>query len=148
VKRAALFVAVAVLAGCGSSRTSTLYDGGGWRVTLQGEKAEVLHRVGGRWVVAPAGVTLEILGPRPNAVAPNPPQVAVAIRSKSPLEQLFLWVDGNRLIEKGGGSATNFTMYGAPSALDAGIHTAVAYARTASSGSAVAWRFETGKPPA
>jgi len=124
-----------------------LYDGGDWRVTLQGGKAEVRHLVDGKWVVAPAGVQIQILGPKPNEVAPNPPQVAVSIKSNAPLKELFLWVDGNRLIEKGGGTATNFTMYGAPNALDEGSHTAVAYARTATGGSAVAWEFRTGKPP-
>jgi hypothetical protein len=135
-------VAIALLAGCGGSNGSTLYEGTDWRVVLKGDRAEVGHRVNGKWETDTSGaVTLEILGPKPNAVATNPPQVAVAIRSEAPLVELFLWVDGNRLIEKGGGTSTNFTMYGAPNRLDPGTHTAVAYARSASSGSAVTWKF-------
>jgi hypothetical protein len=149
MRRAALLLAVAVLAGCGGgSKVSRLYDGGEWQVTLEGQQARVLHLVDGKWTVAAAGVKIQILGPKPNKVAPNPPQVAVSITSKAPLKELFLWIDGNRLVEKGGGTATDFTMYGAPNALDQGTHTAVAYARTATSGSAIAWKFDTGKPPA
>jgi hypothetical protein len=144
VKRVAVLAAVVVLAGCGGgSGGTTLYDGEEWGVVLKGDRAEVRHLVDGKWEVDTSGaVTLRILGPEPNEAAPNPPQVAVAIRSKAPLVELFMWVDGNRLLEKGGGSSTNFTMYGAPNALDPGTHTAVAYARTASTGSAVAWKFK------
>ena len=46
-----------------------------------------------------------------------------------------------RLLEKGGGTPTNGTIYGAPLKLSPGEHTAVGYARTGFSGSAVAWTF-------
>ena len=66
------------------------------------------------------------------------------MRSTTPLVESALWVDGNRLVEKGGGTPTNGTIYGAPGELAPGTHTAVGYARTAQSGSAVAWRFVVG----
>jgi hypothetical protein len=67
--------------------------------------------------------------------------VAVALTARKPIEEAALWLDGARLIEKGGGSPTDYTMYGAPNRLDPGTHTAVGYARTATSGTAVAWTF-------
>jgi hypothetical protein len=145
VRRAVLVAAVVLLAGCGGGgkKLETLYSGGGWTVALEGGKAEVLHYVGSKWVVDRShGVKIEILGPAPGKRSlANPPQVAITMHSTTPLVESALWVDGNRLLEKGGGTPTNGTIYGAPLKLTPGTHTAVGYARTASSGSAVAWTF-------
>jgi len=144
---AALALAVGVAAsaaGCGGSGTKeeTLFSSPGWSVVLRDGRALVLRAVGGKMVVDRSHeVRIEILGPDPGELAPNPPQVAVALRSRRPLVQSFLWVDGSRLLEKGGGTPTNFTIYGAPNRLDPGEHTAVGFARTATGGSAVAWTF-------
>ena len=146
--RRALAAAAAVflLAGCGGSKMQTLYRGAAWGVDVKDGKAEVLHLVGGKWVVDTShAVEITILGPKPNELAPNPPQVAIAMHSKTPLVESALWVDGYRLFEKGGGTPTNGTIYGAPNPLPAGTHTAVGYARTAFGGTAVAWTFTVKK---
>jgi hypothetical protein len=123
-----------------------LYSGPQWAVVLQNGKAEVLHRVGGKQVVDRSGaVKIQILGPQPGSTAPNPPQVAISMRSKTPLVESALWVDRRRLFEKGGGTPTNGTIYGAPTPLGPGTHTAVGYARSTTGGSAVAWRFKVSK---
>jgi hypothetical protein len=150
VRRAALLAVVAVLAGCGGgggSKTETLFSGAGWTVTLRDGKAEVLRQVGGKWVPDRSNaVKIEILGPRPGeTLTSNPPQVAISMRARNPLVESALWVDGNRLLEKGGGTPTNGTIYGAPLKLSPGKHTAVGYARTAFNGSAVAWTFTVPK---
>lgn len=144
---------LALLAGCGGSgggdgtpkhSGETLYTSNGWTITLDGAKATLYHYVGNRWVVDRShAVRIEILGPKPNRVAPNPPQVAIAMRSKQPLVESALWVDDLHLFEKGGGSPTNGTIYGAPAnPLDPGRHVAVGYARTAYGGTVVAWVFQ------
>jgi hypothetical protein len=90
-------------------------------------------------------VTLTILGPQPGAMATKLPQVAIQFSAKTPFVESGLWVDGLELVEKGGGSPTRGTIYGAPAAsLKAGEHVAVGYARTALSGHAVAWVFNVG----
>jgi hypothetical protein len=151
VKRIGLFAAVVALAGCGGgggAKTETLYSSQDWSVVLNGGKAEVLHRVNGKFVVDTShAVTIGILGPKPGSHASNPPQVAISMHSKTPLVESSIWLDGNVLYVKGGGSPTNGTIYGAPSVLAAGTHTAVGYARTAFGGTAVTWTFTTGPPP-
>jgi hypothetical protein len=145
VKRFALLVSVVlVLAGCGGGKHElTLYTSNGWTVTLRGHKATLHHYVGGKWVVDRShAVEIAILGPKPDGSAPNPPQVAITMHSRQPLVESALWVDDLHLLEKGGGSPTNGTIYGAPAnALDPGTHVAVGYARTAYGGSVVAWVF-------
>jgi hypothetical protein len=159
VKRVAALGVVVLLAGCGGggheatttaltgpeARTdqTTLYTSNGWTVVLRRHKALLYHYVGNKWIVDRShAVKIEILGPDPNELAPNPPQVAIAMRSKQPLVESALWVDDLHLFEKGGGSPTNGTIYGAPAnALDPGTHVAVGYARTAFGGSVVAWVF-------
>jgi hypothetical protein len=147
MRRAALLVAVAVLAGCGGgggSKVDTLYSGGEWVVDLNKGKAEVQHLVNGKWVVDRSGsVKIDILGPKPGeTLTGNPPQVAISMHSQTPLVESALWLDGNRLLEKGGGTPTNGTIYGAPAnALDPGTHVAVGYARTTTTGTAVSWTF-------
>ena len=139
MKRAALLVSIALLAGCGgSSGKQTLLTDGPWNVVLDHGKAQALYN--GKPAPS-AGLKVEILGPNPGQVAPNPPQVAIAMHAKSALVDYLLWVDGNRLLTKGGGSSTNYTIYGAPNALPAGTHTAVGFARTGTSAVAVAWTF-------
>ncbi len=140
------FATVVLLAGCGGSgsKVETLYSGGDWVVDLNDGKAEVQHHVNGKWVVdRSGGVKIEILGPDPGeALTANPPQVAITMHSSTPLVESALWLDGNRLFEKGGGTPTNGTIYGAPAnALEPGQHVAVGYARTATTGTAVSWTF-------
>jgi len=148
MRGAVVLVAVVVLAGCGGGgkKVETLYSGAGWTVTVQDGKAQVLHYVGNKWVVDRShGVKIAILGPKPGERSlANPPQVAITMHAKTPLVESALWVDGNRLLEKGGGTPTNGTIYGAPLKLSSGTHTAVGYARTAFTGSAVAWTFSVG----
>jgi len=142
-----LLVVCALLAGCGGGgagdKGDTLYSGAAWTVTLKDGKAHVWRYVGDKWVIDRSrGVKIEILGPKPGeTLTANPPQVAITMRATTPLVESALWVDGKRLLEKGGGTPTNGTIYGAPLKLSPGEHTAVGYARTASSGSAVAWTF-------
>lgn len=133
-------------AGCGSSKsappTSTIYQGAEWAVVVKGGRATALHRVGGGWRPDRSGrVTVRFLGPR-GTVTPVF-QVAAELSAKAPLVESALWVDGVELLEKGGGlSARRGTIYGAPVApLRRGRHVAVAYARTATSGTAVARVF-------
>ena len=162
MRRASLLAAVVVLAGCGGGgggggtssgeqppphKGKTLYSSNGWTVTLAGDKATLWHYVGGKWVVDRShAVKLGILGPDPDKTAPNPPQVAITMHSKQPLVESALWVDDLHLFEKGGGSPTNGTIYGAPAnPLPPGKHVAVGYARTAFGGSVVAWTFQVPK---
>jgi hypothetical protein len=145
VKRVGILAVVALLAGCGGGgkKALTLYTSNGWTITLDRHRATLYHYVDGKWVVDRShAVTIEILGPKPNEAAPNPPQVAITMHSKQPLVESALWVDDLHLFEKGGGSPTNGTIYGAPAnPLDPGTHVAVGYARTAFGGSVVAWTF-------
>ena len=132
-----------------SERTSgvgpmiTLYSGAGWTVALTDGRAEVFHFVGNEWLVDHShAVKIDILGPKPGRRSlSNPPQVAITMKAKTPLVESALWVDGNQLLEKGGGTPTNGTIYGAPLKLTPGTHVAVGYARTAAGGTAVAWTF-------
>ena len=159
VRWIALAALVAMLAGCGGSSkavvTTTkttpppkpgpgkvLYQSGGWAVVVSGANARVLRLSGGRWRPDTSGlVQVAILGP--HGVAAATPQVAAELSARAPLVQSALWVDGTELLEKGGGlTPTRGTIYGAPSApLAKGKHVAVAYARTAGHGTAVAWTF-------
>ena len=68
--------------------------------------------------------------------------MAIGIKSPAPFVESALWVDGTELIEKGGGTPTDGTIYGAPAKdLAPGFHVAVGYARTATTGTALAWVF-------
>jgi hypothetical protein len=120
-----------------------LFQGGGWAVVTKGARAVAAHLLDGRWEIDRSRrVRLRILGPRPGGRAPRLPQVAIAIDAPAALAESALWVDGAELLEKGGGSATRATIYGAPAKrLRPGRHVAVGYARTASTGTAVAWAF-------
>jgi hypothetical protein len=158
VRWIALAALVATLAGCGGSSeavvtttaTTTpkpgpgkvLYQSGGWAVVVSGENARVLRLSGGRWRPDTSGlVKVAILGP--HGVAAATPQVAAELSAHAPLVESALWVDGTELLEKGGGlTPKRGTIYGAPNApLAKGKHVAVAYARTAGHGTAVAWSF-------
>ncbi|HEX7526041.1 MAG TPA: hypothetical protein VF327_07010 [Gaiellaceae bacterium] len=156
MRRIALVLLVAVLAGCGGSSkreaatTTTpkpgpgtvLYRGGAWAVVLAGGTARALRLVGGSWRPDTSGaVKVSILGP--HGTAARRPQVAAELSAKSPLVESGLWLDGTELLAKGGGLTPNRgTIYGAPNApLSAGKHVAVAYGRTAAHATAVAWSF-------
>jgi hypothetical protein len=138
-----LLVALA-LAGCGGSSAKPLYESGDWKVVVDGGKASAQHRVDGRWQADTSGaVHIAILGPRVNSAGPAMPQVAAELTAPTPLVESGLWVDGVELLEKGGSlSPRRGTIYGAPATpLAKGTHTAVAYARTATQATAVAWTF-------
>ena len=162
MKRAVTLVLCLALAGCGGSSkhaaTSTatvadttpqppghaLYAGGGWAVSVSGGTATAYHLVGGTWTADRKRlVKIAILGPRRDAHAAAIPQVAVELSAPKPLVESGIWVDGQELQVKGGGlTPTNGTIYGAPVApLARGTHTAVAYGRTGTTASAVAWTF-------
>jgi hypothetical protein len=158
VRRAAvLLLAAVLLAGCGSSSkqsatTTTaaappgpgkvLYAGGDWAVVLDGAHATAFHRVSGAWHPDTTGaVKIGILGPKGKVA--RIPQAAVELRAASPLIESGMWIDGQELVVKGGGlRPERGTIYGAPDApLAPGKHVAVAYGRTGSHATAVAWTF-------
>ncbi len=122
--------------------STTLYRStDGWAVVRQGKKAIALHLVNGKWRIDRThAVRIDVLGPlRPSA---RQPQVAAQFTAKSDFVETGLWVDGVDLLVKGGGTAQRVTIYGTTSKpLRRGKHVAVAYGRTATSASAVAWTF-------
>jgi hypothetical protein len=126
----------------------TLYQGSSWSVveSLSPGHAHAVpfELVGGHWQADRSGtVKLKILGPQPGATAATLPQVAIEFTAKTAFVESAIWVDGTELLEKGGGSPTNGTIYGAPAhKLKAGPHVAVGYARTETTGTAVAWIFD------
>lgn len=148
-----------VVAGCGSSSTrpttttsttaaappgpgTVLYAGGDWAVVLDRAHATAFHRIAGAWQPDTGGaVKIEILGPKGKVA--KIPQCAVQLTATSPLVESGMWVDGQELVVKGGGlKPEQGTIYGAPgSALAPGKHVAVAYGRTATHATAVAWTF-------
>jgi hypothetical protein len=121
-----------------------LYNGGGWAVVTHDTRVAVAHLVAGSWSLeSKSNVKISILGPHPLAKVASIPQVAAELKAPSALVEDALWVDGKELLEKGGGLHQNDqTVYGAPDTkLSKGMHVAVAYGRTASSGTAVRWTF-------
>jgi hypothetical protein len=160
---AALVVLAAALGGCGGSAkhaatststtpagpasvvgagAKTLYQSSnGWAVVQRGGTAVALHLVGGAWRPDRTGaVRVQILGPQHSAA--SRPQVAAEISAKNDLAETALWVDGEELLVKGGGSPRRGTIYGTTAApLAPGPHVAVAYGRTATAATAVAWTF-------
>jgi hypothetical protein len=160
---AALVVLAAALGGCGGSAkhaatststtpagpasvvgagAKTLYQSSnGWAVVQRGGTAVALHLVGGAWRPDRTGaVRVRILGPQHSAA--SRPQVAAEISAKNDLAETALWVDGEELLVKGGGSPRRGTIYGTTAApLAPGPHVAVAYGRTATAATAVAWTF-------
>ena len=153
-----LLLAVLALTACGSksgsSTTTTaaaspgpgevLYAGGDWAVVVDKGKAAAYHRVAGSWRADRTGrVQVRVLGPKPGSTVAKIPQVGVELSAKKPLIESAIWVDGEELLAKGGGlTPTRGTIYGAPAApLAKGAHTAVAYGRTGTSATAVAWTF-------
>jgi hypothetical protein len=126
----------------------TLYQGTSWSVVQVTKKnralAEAFELLGNRWKVDTSNnVKVEILGPQPGSKTVKMPQVAIQITAPAPFVESALWVDGTELMEKGGGiTKTRGTIYGAPAKnLAPGVHVAVGYARTATTGTAVAWIF-------
>jgi hypothetical protein len=158
-----LALAALVAGGCGKSKSvpspqakaapdparaagggTTLYQGGSWAVVTRGAQAVALRLVGDHWRPdRTRRVRIRILGPQPGARAARTPQVAIELVAPGRLAESGLWVDGKELLVKGGGSPTRGTIYGAPDApLAPGRHVAVGFARTASTGTAVAWAFD------
>lgn len=120
----------------------TIYHGTEWSVVVKGGQATALRLVDGQWRPDRSRrVKVTFLGP--HTVEGPTFQVAAELSAKAPLVESALWVDGVELLEKGGGlSATRGTIYGAPVApLRRGRHVAVAYGRTATSGTAIARVF-------
>ena len=134
-------------AGSAGGVVKTLYQGTSWsvvQVTKSGTaSAKAFELLGGRWKPDTSGnVKVKILGPLPGSKATKLPQVAIEITSPAPFIESAIWVDGKELLEKGGGTPTRGTIYGAPAKnLAPGFHVAVGYARTATTGTAVAWVF-------
>ncbi len=122
-----------------------LYAAESWGVVLKGTDATTVHLVRGHWRPDRSDrVKIEILGPKPGGQAPRLPQVAAQLTAPTSLVESGLWVDGQELVVKGGGTPTRGTIYGAPAKpLAAGRHVAVAYARTGTAGTARAWSFTT-----
>ena len=159
VRRLGLLALVAALSACGSSAhtaaptTTTVpkpgpgevvYQGPQWSVVVDHGKAKALRLLNGTWMPDTSkAVHIAILGPKPHSKTPATPQVAAEMTGNTPLVESALWVDGQELLEKGGGlTPTRGTIYGAPAqALAPGKHVAVAYARTATHAAAVAWTF-------
>ncbi len=158
MRRLPLALTLLLLAGCGSSKQggtptappterptptsavdgTVLYEGGDWAVVTSGNTAVALRFRHGAWHPDRTGtVQVRFLGP--DSPAPPQPQVAAELRAPTKLAESALWVDGVELLEKGGGlTPTRGTIYGAPgSELAPGEHLAVAYARTATAGTAV-----------
>ena len=164
MRRVPLLLAVVVVAACGSSKNTApppptttappsptagipggeaLYVGGNWAVVLAGDQAVAVHLVNTTWHTDRSGrVRIAVLGPKPGSVAPKLPQVAAELRAPRALVETGLWVDGKELVVKGGGSPLHATIYGAPTGnLSRGQHVAIAYGRTATTGTARAWSF-------
>ncbi len=107
--------------------------------------AVAFRKANGTWVADRTNaVKVTILGPQPGRSAPKQPQIAAGIATKTPIIETGLWLDGVALVQKAGGSSTSATTYGAPTAaVKAGVHVAIAYARTGTNATAVAWTFKT-----
>lgn len=159
VRRLPLLAFVLVAAACGGTKHAAttqatqapppgdvVYQGTSWAVALSGTKAIAYHLAGGKWVADKSGdPKLDILGPKPGSSAASIPQVAFQATAKTDLVDTAMWVDGVEVLGKGGGlTPKRGTIYGAPAKpLKAGAHLAIAYARDAHHGNAVAWAFRT-----
>lgn len=147
-----LLVLALIVVGCGGSSKraepgpgTVVFRGTAWAVVLDRGKATAQHLVDGTWVPDRSGVVkIAVLGPDPGSEGnAGMLQVAAELSAPKALAESALWVDGTELLEKGGGlTANRGTIYGAPAqALAPGKHTAVAYGRTATHATAVAWTF-------
>jgi hypothetical protein len=157
VRRLGILALAAFLAACGSTAEkeasspaqgpgpgAVIFQGSEWAVVVDHGEAHAQHLVAGRWTSDTSNaVRVTVLGPKPGSKQPATPQVAAELVGDAPLAESGLWVDGVEVLEKGGGlTPKRGTIYGAPaSPLAPGDHTAVAYARTATHGTAVAWTF-------
>jgi hypothetical protein len=159
MRRVAILFLVLPLAACGSSHKAAppkappspahlvpggkvLYAGGDWAVVTRGTTAVAAHLVKGTWKADRTGkVKLDVIAPHGKAA--TTPQVAVGMKASSHLVEEGLWVDGHELVVKGGGlTPEDITVYGAPDGkLAKGTHVAIAYGRTDTHGTAVAWTF-------
>jgi hypothetical protein len=132
-----------------AGRVEVLFESPVWAVVESrgaGKASAVaFHLVKGVW--APdrsASVSLRVIGPKAGSTTSDSPQVAIALKAHAPLVETGLWVDGQELIERGGGTPREGTIFGSPAApLKAGEHVAVGYGRTKANGTAAAWVFRT-----
>ena len=139
----------ALLKGPDPGVVKTLYEGTSWAVVQvtspndHSASAQAFELLGGKWKPDTSdNVKISILGPPRGGKATKLPQVAIEFNAPAPFIESALWVDGTELLEKGGGSPTRGTIYGAPAKdLKPGYHVAVGYARTATTGTAIAWVF-------
>lgn len=161
---ATLVLSVIVLAGCGGSSNQktttattaaspaaavgtgakTIYQGDLWAVVADGTKAVALRHVGNVWKPdRSGGVKIDILGPKPGSTVAPVTQVAAELSAKTDLADSAIWIDGAEVLTKGGGlTPTRGTIYGSSTApLTKGRHQAIAYGRTATTATAVAWSF-------
>jgi hypothetical protein len=70
--------------------------------------------------------------------------VAIALKAHAPLVETGLWVDGEELIERGGGTPKEGTIFGSSAAPPKACeHVAVGYGRTKANGTAAACVFTT-----
>ncbi|MGH3267329.1 MAG: hypothetical protein ACRDNS_35705 [Trebonia sp.] len=155
-------VVAVVLSGCGASSkqtttatapgpaaaigagAKTIYQGELWAVVVDGTKAVALRHVGAKWTPdRSGGVKIDILGPKPGSTVAPVTQVAAELSAKTDLADSAIWIDGAEVLTKGGGlTPTRGTIYGASAApLAKGKHEAIAYGRTATTATAVAWSF-------
>ena len=130
-----------------AGKLSLLYEGPSWAVvqsTGKGTAAAVAFRLrNGRWVADRSGsVNVQVIGPRSGTTTSSTPQVAIELKAHAPLVETGLWVDGQELLERGGGTPKEGTIYGSPvRPLRPGAHVAVGYGRTTKNATAAAWVF-------
>lgn len=128
----------------------TLFQSATWAVVESQRKksaAAVAFRLaGGKWVADRSGkVKLQVLGPQAGSTTTAKPHVELKFLTPAASVESALWIDGNELVERAGGTPTSGTIVGSPlHPLAPGEHVAVGYARTRVHGAAVAWVFSVG----
>jgi hypothetical protein len=137
----------AVKAIYGSAYANPLYNERPWAVVQIGRganaKAVVFHDTDGKWIVDTSGQpAISILGPKPGSLQSPITQYAITMKAKAPILRSGIWLDGELLESKIGGSPKDYTLYTKPPlALNRGVHRLVGFAGTAAHGSAVTWTY-------
>jgi hypothetical protein len=132
-----------------AGHVEVLFESPAWAVVeskRKGKASAVAFRlVKGAWVPDRSGsVHLTVIGPKAGSTTSDSPQVAIGLKAHAPLVETALWIDGQELVEDGGGTPKNGTIFGSPAApLKAGPHVAVGYGRTKANATATAWVFTT-----